>query len=112
MEVEAKMRFLRVSPTKAAPVVDQIRGMEVENALQTLQFSRIRIAHNIRKILLSAIANAENNEGLDVDTLYVSRATVDQGPTIKRIRPRARGRASRILKRTSHVTVAVRPRES
>ena len=111
MEAVAKTRFLRVSPTKVRLVIDQIRGLDVESALQTLQYSKKRVAKNVREALKAAIANAENNQGMDVDTLYVSRAMVDSGPMYKRIRPRARGRASRILKRTSHVTLAVRAKD-
>lgn len=109
MEAVAKTRYLRVSPYKARLVIDQIRGQKVETALQILQFSKKGVSKSIRETLKSAIANAENNFGLDVDTLIVSRAFVDQAPTLKRFRPRARGRASRILKRSSHVTVAVQP---
>lgn len=112
MEAVAKNKFLRVSPTKARLVVDQIRGLHVEKALELLAFSKKRAAGHIRGVLLSAIANAENNLGLDVDTLYVSQVMVDKGPALKRIRPRARGRASRILKPTSHITLAVGPKEA
>ncbi len=107
MEAIASLRNLRVSPTKVRPVIDQIRGMNVEAALQVLQFSRKRTARYIQDVLKSAVANAEDAHGLDVDTLIVSKAYVDSGPALKRFRPRARGRASRILKRTSHVTLAV-----
>ncbi|MBF0625022.1 MAG: 50S ribosomal protein L22 [Magnetococcales bacterium] len=106
----ARTRNLRVSPYKARLVVDQIRGLNVDNALQLLTFSKKRVAAAIKTTLASAIANAENNLGLDVDTLVVSQAYVDEGSMLKRFRPRARGRAFRILKRSSHITVAVRPR--
>ncbi|MBF0131858.1 MAG: 50S ribosomal protein L22 [Magnetococcales bacterium] len=111
MESIAKTRNLRVAPTRIQLVIDQIRGKDVQAALNVLEFSRKRVAKAIKETLKSAIANAENNHGLDVDTLYVSRIHVDQGPMLKRFLPRARGRASRILKRTSHLTVAVQERE-
>ncbi|MBF0189187.1 MAG: 50S ribosomal protein L22 [Magnetococcales bacterium] len=107
MEAVAITRQVQVSPTKARLVIDQIRGKQVEQALQILEFSKKRIAQTITKTLKSAIANAENNHGMDVDTLVVSKAYVDGGMMIKRFRPRARGRASRILKRTSNITIAV-----
>lgn len=112
MEALASNKFMRVSPSKARLVVDQIRGLHVEKALELLAFSKKRSAASIRSLLLSAIANAENNFGLDVDTLYVSKAMVDKGPSLKRIRPRARGRASRILKPTSHITLTVGPKDA
>ncbi|MEO5377142.1 MAG: 50S ribosomal protein L22 [Magnetococcus sp. DMHC-6] len=110
METEAIAitRNVRVSPIKARLVVDQIRGKDVESAMQILEFSRKHFALSLIETLKSAVANAENNYGLDVDTLYVSSAMIDKGLTIKRFRPRARGRASRILKRSSNVTVGVR----
>lgn len=107
MEAIARTRYLRVSPTKARLVVDQIRGKNVESAMQILEFSDKRVALAIKETLKSAIANAENNFGLDVDTLLVTKACVDQAPTLKRFRPRARGRACRILKRSSHVTIGL-----
>jgi large subunit ribosomal protein L22 len=97
----------RISPQKARLVADQIRGMPVEKALNTLQFSTKRAAGVIRKVLESAIANAEHNDGADVDELRVRTITVDEGPTMKRIRARAKGRANRILKRTSHIHISV-----
>ncbi|MBF0145209.1 MAG: 50S ribosomal protein L22 [Magnetococcales bacterium] len=111
MESLARARNLRVAPTRIQLVIDQIRGKDVQSALNVLEFSRKRIAKAVKEALKSAIANAENNHGLDVDSLYVSRIHVDQGPMLKRFLPRARGRASRILKRTSHLTVAVSERE-
>lgn len=111
MEAVARNRNLRVSPSKVRLVVDQIRGKDVEQALQILEFSNRRISGSVMETLKSAIANAENNLGLDVDTLVVSKAFVDQAKTMRRFMPRARGRASRILKRSSHLTVAVSPRE-
>ncbi|SIT70787.1 LSU ribosomal protein L22P [Ectothiorhodosinus mongolicus] len=107
METVAKLKFARVSPQKCRLVADQIRGLPVEKALQVLNFSPKKSAHLVRKILESAIANAEHNDGADVDELQVSRVCVDQGPVLKRIQARAKGRANRISKRTSHITVAV-----
>ena len=88
-------------------VADQIRGKGVEEALQILEFSTKKAADLMKKVLDSAIANAEHNDGLDIDDLHVSTVYVDEGPTMKRIRPRAKGRADRIFKRTCHITVKV-----
>ena len=107
MQAVAKLRHARLSAQKGRLVADQIRGLPVERALETLQFSKKKGAAMIKKILDSAIANAENNEGADVDELRVTTIMVDEGPTMKRIRARAKGRASKILKRTSHITVTV-----
>ena len=107
MEVQAKLRYSRISPQKARLVADQVRGLQVDKALEILEFSSKKSAAIIKKILESAIANAEHNEGADIDELKVTRVMVDQGPTLKRIQPRAKGRANRILKRTSHITLAV-----
>lgn len=107
MEVAARLRFARLSPQKGRLVADQIRGLPVDKALDILAFSPKKGAAMMKKVLESAIANAEHNEGADVDELSVTRVFVDQGPTMKRIRPRAKGRANRILKRTSHITVTV-----
>jgi len=107
MEVTAKLRYARISPQKVRLVADQVRGMPVENALEVLSFSQKKAARIVKKILDSAIANAEHNEGADIDELSVSKVMVDQAPVMKRIRPRAKGRANRILKRTSHITLAV-----
>jgi len=107
MEVAAKLRFARLSAQKGRLVADQIRGLPVERALNFLQFSPKKAAHIMRKVLESAIANAEHNEGADIDELKVSQVMVDEGPTYKRIQARAKGRANRILKRTSHITVTV-----
>ncbi|WP_293643747.1 50S ribosomal protein L22 [Thiolapillus sp.] len=107
MQAVAKLRHARLSAQKGRLVADQIRGLPVERALETLQFSKKKGAALIKKILDSAIANAENNEGADVDELKVTAIMVDEGPTMKRIRARAKGRASKILKRTSHITVTV-----
>ncbi len=107
MEVSAKLRGVRISPQKARLVCDQVRGLPVERALEVLMFSPKKGARIVKKVLESAIANAEHNEGADIDELRVSTIHVDQGPVFKRIRPRAKGRANRILKRTSHITVRV-----
>ncbi|MES1925894.1 50S ribosomal protein L22 [Salinisphaera sp. T31B1] len=107
MESFAKLRFARISPQKARLVADEVRGMPVERALETLQFSTKKAAHIVRKLLESAVANAEHNEGADIDELKVSVIMIDEGPTMKRMKPRARGRADRIFKRTSHLTIRV-----
>ena len=107
MQVNAKLRFARISPQKARLVADQVRGKPVEKALQLLTFSNKHAAHIVKKVLESAIANAEHNEGADIDELKVASIMVDEGPTYKRIQPRAKGRANRILKRTSHILVTV-----
>lgn len=107
MEVVARLRGARLSAQKARLVADQIRGKAVEEALQLLAFSPKKGAEVIKKVLNSAIANAEHNEGADVDELKVSTIFVDEGMSMKRIRPRAKGRADRIVKRTCHITVKV-----
>ncbi|MEM1110561.1 MAG: 50S ribosomal protein L22 [Pseudomonadota bacterium] len=107
MEVAAKLKGARISAQKARLVADQVRGLPVEQALNVLEFSNKKAAHIVKKVLDSAIANAENNEGADVDELKVSSIFVDEGMTMKRIRPRAKGRADRILKRSCHITVKV-----
>ncbi|MBX2857115.1 MAG: 50S ribosomal protein L22 [Cellvibrionaceae bacterium] len=107
MEVAAKLRGAGLSAQKARLVADQVRGKSVEEALDLLAFSTKKGAVIIKKVLESAIANAEHNEGADVDELKVSTIFVDEGLTMKRIRPRAKGRADRILKRTCHITVKV-----
>jgi large subunit ribosomal protein L22 len=107
MQTQAKLRFAHLSAQKGRLVADQIRGLPVEQALNVLAFSKKKGADIIKKVLDSAIANAENNEGADIDELKVSAICVDEGPTMKRIRARAKGRASRILKRTSHITITV-----
>ena len=108
----AVARFVRVTPMKARRVVDLVRGLPVDEALSVLQFSPQAASENVRKLLESAIANAENGEDLDRDSLVVSKVTVDEGPTLKRWRPRAQGRAYRIRKRTSHITIVVQPAEA
>ncbi|HBQ02818.1 MAG TPA: 50S ribosomal protein L22, partial [Halieaceae bacterium] len=100
MEVSAKLRGARLSAQKARLVADQVRGMPVGDALTLLEFSTKKAAHIVRKILNSAIANAENNNGADVDELRVSKIFVDEGMTMKRMRARAKGRGDRIFKRT------------
>ena len=107
MATIAKLKSARIAPQKARLVADQIRGLPVEEALNILTFSNKKGAALIKKVLESAIANAEHNDGADVDDLRIDRVFVDEGPTMKRWRARARGRAAKILKRTSHVTVAV-----
>lgn len=107
MEVAATLKGAQISPQKVRLVADQIRGKDVEEALGLLEFSTKKAAHIVKKVLDSAIANAENNEGADVDELKVSTVFVDQGRTMKRLRPRAKGRADRILKRSCHITVKV-----
>ncbi|UJF19468.1 50S ribosomal protein L22 [Vibrio sp. SS-MA-C1-2] len=110
MEAIAKHRFARISPQKARLVADQIRGKDVAQALELLTFSNKKAAELIKKVLESAIANAEHNEGADIDDLKISKICVDEGPTMKRIMPRAKGRADRILKRSSHISVVVADR--
>lgn len=107
MEAFAVLKNARISPQKGRLVADQIRGLPVERALQLLAFSPKKGAVLVKKVLESAIANAEHNEGADVDELKVSRVFVDEGPVMKRIHARAKGRANRILKRSSHITVVV-----
>lgn len=107
MQAEAKIKHAHLSAQKARLVADQIRGLHVEQALNLLTFSPKKGAGIIKKILESAIANAEHNEGADIDELKVAAIQVQEGPTMKRIRARAKGRASRILKRTSHISVTV-----
>ncbi len=107
MATVAKLKNTRISAQKVRLVADQIRGLPVDNAINLLTFSNKKAAKIIKKVLESAIANAEHNDAADVDELVVSEIMVDEGPTMKRWRPRARGRANKILKRMSHVTVAV-----
>lgn len=107
MEVAARLKGARISAQKARLVADQVRGKSVEDALSLLEFSNKKAAQLVRKVLNSAVANAENNEGADVDELKVASIFVDEGMTMKRLRPRAKGRADRILKRSCHITVKV-----
>jgi len=110
MEARAQVRFARHTPRKARRVVDLIRGLPASEAQAVLKFAPQAASKTVYKVLQSAIANAEHNFKLDRDTLWVSRAWVDEGPTLKRFRPRAQGRAYRINKRTSHITVIVESR--
>lgn len=107
MQTQAVLKFARLSPQKGRLVADLVRGKKVDEALNILKFSNQRAAGLIKKVLESAIANAENNNGADVDELKISQILVDGGPVMKRIRPRAKGRADRISKPTSHVTIRV-----
>jgi large subunit ribosomal protein L22 len=108
----AKARFVRISPTKARRVIDLVRGKSVDEALHILRWAPQAASEPVAKVIASAAANAQNNEGLDPSTLVVATVYADEGPTAKRIRPRAQGRAFRIRKRTSHITVIVESRPS
>ncbi len=103
----ARATYVRVTPMKARRVVDLIRGMDAQQALGVLKFAPQAASEPVAKVLASAIANAEHNVHLDPESLIISRAFVDEGPTLKRFRPRAQGRAYRIRKRTSHITIEV-----
>ena len=107
MEARARARFVRVSPRKARRAIDLIRGKPVGEARRILSFSMIGAARPVQKVLNSAVANAEQNPGVVSDNLIVARVSVDEGPTLHRWRPRALGRATRVRKRTSHITVVV-----
>ncbi len=107
MEVSAKLRYARISPQKCRLVADQIRGRAVAEALNTLSFSPKKGAKIVKKLLESAIANAEHNNGADIDELKVSAVTVDDAPRFRRMEARAKGRGNRIIKRNSHITVQV-----
>lgn len=107
MEVAARLKFVRISPLKARLVADLVRGLKVAKALDILKYTNKKSAKLIHKLLLSAIANAEHNEGADVDELKVSKIFVDQGPVLKRMMPRAKGRGNQIHKPTAHITVFV-----
>ena len=107
METRAYLKGTRLSPQKAALVADQIRGKKVDEALDFLIFNKQKGSAIMKKLLESAIANAENNEGADVDELVISSVFVDEGRTMKRLRPRAKGRADRIFKRSCHITLMV-----
>ena len=106
-ETRATMKYVRTSPRKMRRVVDLIRGQHVEEARRILRFSGLGASHDVEKLLNSAIANAEQNPGVIAENLVVERGWVDDGPTLKRYRPRAYGRATRIRRRTSHVTLVV-----
>lgn len=107
MTTSATLKFSRLSPQKIRLVANQVRGLPVDRALNILAFSNKKGAAIVKKLLESAIANAEHNDGADIDILKIQSICVDQGPAMKRLRARARGRADRILKRTSHVTITV-----
>jgi ribosomal protein L22 len=109
--VNARARFVRVAPRKARLVADQVRGLPLEDALPLLRFSTRGAAQDIRKLLESAAANAETNHDLVADDLLIKDIHVDEGPTLRRYRPRALGRATRINKRTSHIAVALTPED-
>jgi large subunit ribosomal protein L22 len=108
----ARARYVRMAPMKVRRVVDLIRGLPVDEAEAVLRFTPLAASEPVTKVLASAVANAENNQELDPRTLWVSEAYVDEGPTLKRFRPRAQGRAYRIRKRTSHITVVVESRSA
>ena len=105
METRAVARFVRISPQKIRLIMDQVRGKKVEEALHMLSFAPQRGAGILKKLVNSAVANAEQNPDVDVDSLYLKRLFADQGPSLKRWRPRALGRATKILKKSSHLTV-------
>lgn len=105
METRAVARFVRVSPQKIRLIMDQVRGKKVDEALRKLSFAPQKGVVILKKLIVSAVANAEQNPDTDVDALYIKRVYADEGPTLKRFRPRALGRASRIRKRSSHLTV-------
>lgn len=107
MDVSAKLTRISISAQKCRLVADQIRGLKVSRAVEVLEFSPKKVSKIVKKVLDSAIANAEHNEGADIDELKVTKIFVDVGPTQKRFQPRAKGRACKILKRTSHLTVTV-----
>jgi ribosomal protein L22 len=109
--VRASARYVRVAPRKARLIANQVRGMHIEQARALLEFSPRGAAEDIRKLIDSAAANAENNHDLIGDEMRISEITVDEGPTLRRFRPRALGRASRINKRTCHIAVALSPEE-
>ncbi len=110
MKVRAQAKYIRQSPYKVRRVLDLVRGLPVSEAEQILSFTQRRAAEPVAKVLRSAVANAEHNFALDADELVVAEAYADEGPTLKRYRPRARGRATRIRKRTSHITIVVADR--
>ncbi len=105
METKAVARYVRISPRKIRLIMDEVRGMRVEDALNKLTFAPQKGARILKKVINSAVANAEQNTNADIDALYIKRIYADEGPTLKRFRPRALGRATRIRKRTSHLTV-------
>lgn len=107
MEVAAKLKFTRLSPQKCRLVCDQIRGLSIDRALDVLKFSTKKAASVVKKVLESAIANAEHNNGADIDELTVARVFADQGPSYKRMQARAKGRGTRLLKPTCHITIVL-----
>ncbi|MFA6012826.1 MAG: 50S ribosomal protein L22 [Desulfobacteraceae bacterium] len=107
MEVKAVAKHVRISPQKVRKIVGAIKGMRVERGLSSLKFMPQKASSIVEKVLKSAVANADHNNDMDVDSLIVKNIIVDSGPSLKRFRPRARGRGARILKRTSHITVIV-----
>lgn len=111
MQVAAKLKFARLSPQKCRLVCDQIRGLPIDRALNVLKFSNKKPAAVLKKVLDSAIANAEHNHGADIDELRIAQVFADQGPTLKRMHARAKGRGSTILKPTCHVTVVLTDEE-
>lgn len=111
MEARAIAKHIRISPRKVNVVIDLIRGKKVGEALAILKHTPKAASEILEKILNSAVANAENNHNMNVDNLYISEAYANQGPTLKRFRPRAQGRGVRILKRTSHITLVVKEKE-
>jgi large subunit ribosomal protein L22 len=111
MEVKACARYIRIAPRKIRIVLNLIRGKSIREAFAILKFTPKVGSEVIEKVLRSAVANAEHNNDMDVDKMFVSSCSVDQGPTLKRIHPRSRGQAFKILKRSSHVTVAVSEKE-
>lgn len=112
MEAKAVGKYIRISPRKVRLIMDQIRGRKVEEALNRLSFAPQRGAFVLKKLINSAVANAEHNLNMDVDKLYIKQIFADEGPTLKRFRARAMGRATRIRKRTSHLTVILDEGES
>jgi len=112
VEVKASARYVRIAPRKVRVVIDLVRGKSVNEALALLKFIPKRAAVPVAKVIASAAANAEHNYNLNRDNLYIAKAYVDQGPTLKRYHPRQRGQAFPILKRTSHITVVVKEKEA
>jgi len=110
MQARAKLSYLRISPRKVRLVADLVRNRPAEEALKPLRFTGKAASRPLKKLIESAVANAENNHGLDIDTLWVRDIQVNEGPTLKRFRPRAQGRAFPIMKRTSHVSVVLEER--
>ena len=110
MQVESTLKHARISAQKVRLIADQVRGLPVEKALEVLTFSEKKAGAIMKRLVDSAIANAEHNEGADIDELKIAAVQVNEGPTMKRLRARAKGRANRILKRTSHITVTVSDR--